>query len=64
MNATIFEGNLTIYNQLDAEKYKHLTEITGDLTIYSPAELQALTRAPLTRVKQQPEMSPILTKGE
>ena len=41
--STIYRGNLEICTQADAEKYKHLTEVSGDLYINSSAELDALT---------------------
>ena len=37
----IHKGNLEIRNQADAEKYKHLTKVTGDLYINSSAKLDA-----------------------
>ena len=34
-------GNLTIRNQADADKYRELTEVTGYLSIDSEAKLEA-----------------------
>ena len=42
MTDTIYEGNLTIKTQVDADKYKHLKKITGNLYINSSAKLDAL----------------------
>ena len=42
MTDTIYKGNLTITTQADAEKYRHLTKITGYLYINASAKLDAL----------------------
>lgn len=39
MNGEIYEGHLIIKNSEDAAKYKNLTKVTGDLTIYASAKL-------------------------
>ncbi len=36
-----YNGNLAIRNQADADKNRNLTEVTGGLSIYSEAKLDA-----------------------
>ena len=42
MQNTVYEGNLIIKTSEDAKKYKHLTKVTGYLSINSSAKLDAL----------------------
>ena len=37
-----YTGNLVISTQADAEKYNNVTKVTGDLSIYASAKLDAL----------------------